>query len=419
MFGLSLRDSLIVVVACLCCIGPVATLLLLVRFKAVGLLLPVIGVFGGLIRNFWEMLFNRDGGDDDVGEMFARRTTQRPSIDELRQQAQSDFDAQLAGGGFQAQTGDPFQPNRAQFQPQDVSFKPQPPANANFSGPQPPPRQPQNPPGSYAPDQPYYGGPDQNPQLSHPPQNDRSDYAARYAPDEPNRVLRDRRYARNEGPQQFPASTYNQPPMPDTRYSNQPPPQPPNNASEYMQRQRGTPQQPPPQNPGSYAPGNPYYPGQQQPQQPGQPSPPAQNPGAYPVRPGGDYGYRIEPGAPGPQYSPERGGVPPQGNYPPQPPQENPQQGGSVPPQPPQGNPQQQGGRFPHPGIDFNTAPGQPPPGGAPGYSDDDYYGDAGIPGLRRSGLPPNRDRRNRSEWHEGEIFGGMLDDEGDGYPDF
>lgn len=47
------------------------------------------------------------------------------------------------------------------------------------------------------------------------------------------------------------------------------------------------------------------------------------------------------------------------------------------------------------------------------------------TPSLRNSpeppplgNRPPRRDRR-RQEFHEDEIFGGMLDDEGDGYPDY
>lgn len=48
---------------------------------------------------------------------------------------------------------------------------------------------------------------------------------------------------------------------------------------------------------------------------------------------------------------------------------------------------------------------------------DDDLLGPAGPPGLRSNPRRPGRDVRRRDRSHD-EVFGGMLDESGDGYPD-
>lgn len=409
MFGMSARDSAILVATCCCCIGPVTMLLLGLRFRAIGFLIPAVGIFAGLLTNAGGLLFGGGGDDDDDYEQNRRpEADPKQSLAAIRAQTDTGFNAQIQAQGapppgqYGAQSQpppgrDPFMPDPSQFQPQDVSYKPGPPGQQSPGQQSPGQRSP----GQQSPGLPPAG---QSPGLS------------QFMPDASQ-------WQGRQSPQGQPPQ--GQPPQ------GQPPGQYPQQGGAYPQANQPLQQG--------------YNPAQgQRPPQGQQP----QNP--YPVRPGGQYGYRIEPGAPGPQYSAQRGGVPPQGTpgqrpqqgQPPQgvpgqrpqqgqPPQgtpgQRPQQG-----QPPQGvpgqrpqqgqpppNPAQQGWQdgFPNPNISLDTAPGQPPPG-APGYSDDDYYGDAGIPGLRNSPHRPRRDSR-RSEWHEGEIFGGMLDDEGDGYPDF
>lgn len=57
----------------------------------------------------------------------------------------------------------------------------------------------------------------------------------------------------------------------------------------------------------------------------------------------------------------------------------------------------------------------------------EDLLGPGSLPGLRGRGRSdfgsssnrPLRDRRGRREGSDDEVFGGMLDDDGDGYPDF
>jgi hypothetical protein len=88
----------------------------------------------------------------------------------------------------------------------------------------------------------------------------------------------------------------------------------------------------------------------------------------------------------------------------------------------------QQGGQLGGPQGGYNNPPppGMPSMPSSPGTdfeipapSADDIFGPGGLPGLRGQRRHPGRDtRRDRNE-NDDEVFGGMLDDDGDGYADF